>query len=128
MKTKEELKNLFDSRLKPALLSMEEERLILKKKTITAMTGILIPVALFFVFKGSITLPIAILLFAVMAAFLFKGIKLEKWKPFSRRLSIRGITLVINLFSASKLWRRLNSVSIPDEVIYPIQNKFVEFH
>ena len=53
--------------------------------------------------------------------------KLEKWKPFTHGLSLRGTTLVINLLSASKLWHKLNSVSIPDEVINTIQNKFVEF-
>ena len=54
-------------------------------------------------------------------------IKLEKWKPFARGLSLRGRSLVINLLSASKLWHKLNSVSIPDEVVNTIQNKFAEF-
>ena len=54
-------------------------------------------------------------------------IKLEKWKPFDRGLSLRGRSLVINLLSASKLWHRLNSVSIPDEVVNTIQSKFAEF-
>jgi hypothetical protein len=30
-------------------------------------------------------------------------IKLEKWKPFARGLSLRGRPLVVNLLSASKL-------------------------
>ena len=54
-------------------------------------------------------------------------IKLEKWKPFARGLSLRGRSLVINLLSASKLWHKLNSVSIPDEVVNTIQSKFAEF-
>jgi hypothetical protein len=54
-------------------------------------------------------------------------IKLEKWKSFARGLSRRGKSLVINLLSASKLWHKLNSVSIPDEVVNIIQIKFAEF-
>ena len=54
-------------------------------------------------------------------------IKLEKWKSFARGLSLRGKSLVINLLSASKLWHKLNSVSIPDEVVNIIQIKFAEF-
>ena len=55
------------------------------------------------------------------------SIKLDKWKPFARGLSLRGRTLVINLLSASKLWHRLNSVAVPDVIINAIQNKFVDF-
>ena len=55
-------------------------------------------------------------------------IKLEKWKPFARRLSLKGRSVVVNLLSASKLWHKLNSVSIPDEIINTIQSKFVEKH
>ena len=54
-------------------------------------------------------------------------IKLENWKPFARGLSLKGRSLVVNLLSASKLWHKLNSVSILDEIINTIQNKFVEF-
>ena len=54
-------------------------------------------------------------------------VKLDRWKPFARGLSLRGRTLVINLLSASKLWHRLNSVAVPDEIINAIQSKFVDF-
>ena len=100
MKTTEELKNLFESRLKPALLSMEEERLKLKKKTITAMIGILVPVAFFFIFKEHTTFPIAIFLFLVISGFLFMAIKLEKQKaPYQKSFKenvVKHIVQIIN--------------------------------
>ena len=54
-------------------------------------------------------------------------LNLKSGNPLPLDCLLAVIYLVINLLSASKLWHKLNYVSIPDEVINTIQNIFVEF-
>ncbi len=100
MKSTKELKSLYDNQLKHALQSIEGERMVLRKKYIIGLSGIIIPLLVFFLFKYELTVWYIILIFAIVAPFMYFTIQLEKVKqPYRKKFKLTVVKHIINLIN-----------------------------
>ena len=100
MKSTEELRELFESKLKPALQSIEGERLILKKKYIYVLIGILVPLFSIPIFDEHIGFIYISIVFIIELLAFWYLLKLEKEKKgYREKFKKNVVKHIVNLIN-----------------------------
>ena len=100
MKSTEELKELYESQLKPALQSIEGERLVLKKKYIYSLIGILTPLVAIPIFDEYLTFIHFAIIFIIVLAATWYLMRLEKEKKgYREKFKKNVVKHIVNLIN-----------------------------
>ena len=100
MKSTEELRELYENQLKPALQSIEGERLVLKKKYIYSLIGILAPLVAIPIFDEYLTFIHFAIIFIIVLAATWYLMRLEKEKKgYREKFKKNVVKHIVNLIN-----------------------------
>ena len=115
LKTKEELRNLYDNQLKSALLSIEGERMLLKKKYIRGLIGLLLPLAALLIFQDYLSFLHITIAFLIVAPSLYYLIQLDsKKKAYRAKFKKNVVSHIVKLINPDWDYQSDSKISSTD--------------
>ena len=100
MKSTEELKELYENQLKPALQSIESERLVLRKKYIYSLIALLAPLVAIPIFDEYLTFVHFAIIFIIVLASIWYLMQLEKEKKvYRKKFKENVVKHIVNLIN-----------------------------